>query len=270
MKKLLSFIEKFYIAIIFLILYVPIVVLIFQSFNKSKFRSVWGGFTLEWYRTLFSDGKMVDTLLTTFGIAFLAALVATLLGLVACLGINGMKGAPKALISTVTNIPLLNADTVTGIAMLLLFVRMKMLFTGFSLGLGSVLISHITFCLPYVVLSIMPRLRQSSKSTYEAALDLGASGPRAFFSVVLPDIFPGILTGFLLSFTMSIDDFVITYFTKGPGIDTISTMIYSGMKKGISPEVYALSTLMFAAILIVLYITNKLSDKNKKVKEERI
>lgn len=264
MKKLLSFIEKFYVAIIFLILYAPIIVLMVQSFNSSKYRSTWGGFSFKWYEQLFSNDKIIETLSNTLLIALLAALLATVLGLAACLGLNGMKSAPKKIIRGVTNIPLLNADIVTGIAFLLLFVRMKEMIPGFRLGFVSVLISHITFCLPYVVLSIMPRLRQSSKSTYEAALDLGASPLKAFFSVVLPDIFPGIMTGFLLSFTMSVDDFVITYFTKSSGIDTISTMVYSGMKKGISPEVYALSTLMFLSILVILFVVNKISDKKAK------
>jgi spermidine/putrescine transport system permease protein len=170
-----------------------------------------------------------------------------------------MKALPKTVIMGITNVPLLNADIVTGISLMLCFLAF-----GISLSMKTVIIAHITFNIPYVILSVMPKLKQTEKSTYEAALDLGASPIYAFFKVVFPDILPGILSGFLLAFTMSLDDFIITHFTKGAGINTISTLVYSEVRKGIKPSLYALSTLMFVAVLILLLIMNK-----PKKKEDR-
>ena len=163
----------------------------------------------------------------------------------------------------ITNIPMLNADIVTGISLMLLFVAMR-----YTLGFTSVLISHITFNIPYVILSVMPKLKQLNPHTFEAALDLGASPVYAFFKVILPDIFPGVLTGFFLAFTMSLDDFVITHFTKGPEINTLSTKIYTEVRKGIKPEIYALSTLMFIAVLLLLVLINRRNaDKREPIKK---
>lgn len=170
-----------------------------------------------------------------------------------------MKKVPRTLILGVNNIPLMNADIVTGISLMLCFIAF-----GVSLGFGTVLVAHITFNIPYVVLSVMPKMKQTEKSTYEAALDLGASPLYAFWKVILPDILPGILSGFLLAFTMSLDDFIITHFTKGPGIDTLSTKIYTEVKKGIKPEMYALSTIIFVTVLILLLLVNKAPVKQDK------
>lgn len=253
-----KFVQKFYIGIILLFLYAPIFILIILSFNKSKSRSKWGGFTLKWYQELFQNEEIMNALTTTLLIAFLSALIATVIGVAASLAINNMKRIPKSILLGITNIPMLNADIVTGISLMLLFVVLN-----YTLGFSSVLMAHITFNIPYVILSVMPKLKQLNKSTYEAALDLGATRFYAFYKVVLPDIFPGVLSGFLLAFTMSLDDFVITHFTKGASIDTLSTKIYTEVRKGIKPEMYALSTLLFIAVILLLVIINRRNDKTK-------
>ena len=254
-----KFIEKFYVGLILFFLYAPIFVLIVLSFNKSKSRSKWGGFTFHWYKELFKNESIMNALYTTLIIALLSALIATIIGTIASIAISSMKKTPRTILIGITNIPLLNADIVTGISLMLLFIAMR-----FTLGFSSVLISHITFNIPYVILSVMPKIRQLSPNTYEAALDLGASPFYAFFKVILPDIFPGVLTGFFLAFTMSLDDFVITHFTKGPQINTLSTKIYTEVRKGIKPEIYALSTLMFIAVLLLLILINRRNAEKKE------
>lgn len=257
--------QRAYLTIMLIFLYAPILTLIILSFNKSKSRAKWGGFTLKWYKELFSNQDILNALYVTLLIAFLSALIAVILGTLASVAMNSMKKKPRALLMAVTNIPMLNADIVTGISLMLLFIFMNLFFkTRIRLGFGTVLLAHITFNIPYVILSVMPKLRQINKNTYEAALDLGASPIYAFYKVILPEIFPGILSGFLLAFTMSLDDFTITYFTTGPGIDTLSTKIYTEVRKGIKPEIYALSTLMFVAVLILLVLINRKTDKKER------
>lgn len=243
-------IERIYLLIIFLFLYLPILVLIVLSFNDSKAKVVWGGFTLRWYRELLANTAVMEAFYTTIFVSLASALIATLLGTLAALGIDAMRKRGKAIMLGATNIPLLNADIVTGISMMLLFVR----FT--RLGLNTVLIAHITFNIPYVVLNVLPKLKQQSRTTYEAALDLGATPLYAFFKITWPQILPGVLSGFLMAMTMSLDDFSVTYFTKGAGINTLSTMIYTEMRKGIRPEMYALSTILFMIALILLLFMN--------------
>lgn len=250
--------QRLYIFFIVFFLYAPIVTLIVLSFNNTKSRAKWGGFTLDWYLKLFENEDIMNALTTTLVIAFSSALLATLIGTAASIAIHSMKKTPKAVIMSITNIPMLNADIVTGISLMLLFIAFH-----YTLGFTSVLMAHITFNIPYVILSVMPKLRQTNKSTYEAALDLGANHIYAFYKVILPDIFPGILSGFLLSFTMSLDDFVITHFTKGPGVDTLSTKIYTEVRKGIKPEMYALSTLLFITVMILLILINKKPKKKE-------
>ena len=250
-----KFLSRFYIGIILLFLYAPIFILIILSFNKSKSRSKWGGFTLNWYSELFKNDDLMSALSTTLIIAIISAVIATLIGTAAAIAINSMNKTPRTIMLGITNIPMLNADIVTGISLMLIFVALN-----FTLGFTSVLLAHITFNIPYVILSVMPKLRQLNPHTYEAALDLGASPFYAFFRVILPDIFSGVLSGFFLSFTMSLDDFVITYFTKGPEINTLSTKIYTEVRKGIKPEIYALSTLMFVTVLLLLIFVNRKSD----------
>lgn len=259
MSKVYSGLQKIYIALIFIFLYAPIATLIVLSFNASKTRAKWGGFSLKWYAKLFQNEEIMQALWNTLAIAFLSALIATVIGTIACISMQSMKKHSRSLIMGVTNIPMLNADIVTGISFMLLFISL-----GIRFGFGTILLSHITFNIPYVILSVMPRMKQLNPSTYEAALDLGASHLQAFFKVVFPDILPGIFSGFLMAFTMSLDDFIITHFTKGPGIDTLSTELYSQVKKGIKPEMYALSTIIFVTVLILLLLVNYTPKSRRK------
>lgn len=256
-----KFLKKLYIALIFIFLYAPMAVLIVLSFNKSKSRSKWGGFTLKWYTELFSQKDIMEALFTTIMIAIISSLVATVIGTIAALAINSFKKGPRAVMMGITNIPMLNAEIVTGISLMLLFI-----FFGIKFGFITILLAHITFNIPYVILSVMPRIKQINTSAYEAALDLGANPLKAFFKIVFPDILPGVLSGLLMSFTMSIDDFIITHFTKGAGVDTLSTKIYAQVRKGIDPKMYALSSIIFITVLILLILVNILPDKfgNKK------
>ncbi len=243
--------ENFYLALIMIFLYAPIATLMVLSFSNSKSRTQWGGFTLHWYGEMFESATIMNALQNTLVIAFASALLATVIGTAAAIAINSMKPFPKTVIMGITNIPMLNADIVTGISLMLAFIAF-----GISLGFKTILIAHITFNIPYVILSVMPKLKQTNKSVYEAAMDLGASPVYAFFKVVFPDILPGVLSGFLLAFTMSLDDFIITHFTKGAGINTLSTLIYSEVRRGIKPSMYALSTIIFVTVLVLLIITN--------------
>lgn len=255
--------KKIYLTLIFLLLYSPIATLIVLSFNNTKTRSKWGGFTGKWYLSLFHNQDIMNALYTTLIIALLSALIATVLGTAAAIGMQAMKSKIRTFFLGVTNIPMLNADIVTGISLMLLFIALR-----FTLGFSTILLAHITFNIPYVILSVLPKLKQTNKNTYEAALDLGASPAYAFYKVVFPDILPGVFSGFLLAFTMSLDDFVITHFTKGPGIDTLSTKIYSEVRKGIKPEMYALSTLLFLTVLLLLILVNFTPDTQKKDKKK--
>jgi len=247
--------QKIYIALIFIFMYAPIATLVVLSFNASKTRAKWGGFTTKWYTQLFSNSEIMQALYNTLLIALLSAVFATLIGTIAALSIQGMKKKSRAVLMSITNIPMLNAEIVTGISLMLLFL---------TFGFITILLSHITFNIPYVILSVMPRLKQLNPSVYEAALDLGASPWQAFFKVVFPDLLPGVMSGFLMAFTMSLDDFIITHFTKGPGVDTLSTKIYTEVKKGIKPEMYALSTLIFMTVLVLLILVNKAPKPKEK------
>ncbi len=259
-------ISRFYLSLIVLFLYAPIGTLMVLSFNNSRTSVKWGGFSLKWYEKLFENKTILAALGNTLLIALLSAVIATILGTSAAIAIHHMKKRKQSICLSIANIPMLNAEIVTGIAFMLLFITAGELLSKagihFEMGFGTVLIGHITFNLPYVILSVMPKLKQLNMSMYEAALDLGAGERQAFFQIVLPDIMPGVLSGFLLSFTMSLDDFVITHFVKGLGADTLSTLIYSELRKGIKPEMYALSTMMFLAVFFVLLLMN-LNPRNK-------
>ncbi len=257
MKKI---IQKIYIVLILILLYAPIITLIVLSFNSSKTRAKWGGFTLKWYKSLFSNQEIMQALYNTLAIALLSAVIATIIGTMASMAIIRMRRGLRTVFMGITNIPMLNGDIVTGISLMLLFVVCRM-----QLGFTTILMAHITFNIPYVILSVMPRLKASNRSAYEAAMDLGASPIYAFFKVTFPDILPGVLSGMLLAFTMSLDDFVITHFTKGPGVDTLSTKIYTEVRKGIKPEMYALSTLLFLTVLLLLFLINFAPQKKKKI-----
>ena len=256
-SKFGNFIKGAYLVIILLFLYLPIGTLMVLSFNKSKSMSVWTGFTTKWYGEMFSNSQILEAIWNTFSIAIVSAIIATIIGTLACMGIMAMGKRSKNVLLGLNNIPLLNADIVIGISLMMTF-----LVFGISLSWGTVLLSHVTFGIPYVLLSVLPKFKQLTPNAYEAALDLGATPAYAFRKVVLPDIGPGIVSGFLLAFTMSVDDFVITHFTRGAGINTISTLIYSQVKVGIRPTLFALSTIIFVVVLIILVITNILSNRN--------
>ena len=247
--------QKTYLILIMLFLYAPIAILIVLSFNASRSRVVWGGFTLEWYTSLVNNSTIMNALWTTFGLALLSAFISSVIGLFGAIGIYSMKKRDYKIMLFWTNIPMINADIVTGIALLLWFVRFL------PLGFSSVLLAHVTFNLPYVILCILPKLRDMDIYQYEAALDLGAAEAYAFMRILMPQILPGVLSGFLMAVTMSMDDFVITYFTKGAGVNTLSTLIYGEIRKGIKPEMYALSTVLFFIVLVLLILVNLPYDR---------
>ncbi len=264
-------ISRIYSAVLFLFLYAPIFVLIVFSFNNSTTmsRSVWSGFSFKWYAQLMQDGMLLNALRNTLVIAVIAAVVSTVLGTAAAIGINGMNKWMKRMVMNVTNLPMVNPEIVTGVSLMLLFVFFAKGMGNVSLGMFSLILAHITFCLPYVILSVMPKLRQMDSHLYEAAQDLGCSPVLAFFKVVLPEIMPGIVTGMIMAFTLSIDDFVISYFTSGT-TQTLPIFIYSMTRKRISPEINALSTLLFGTIMVLLIIVNLRQSKDKKAEENLI
>ena len=251
-----KFIKRFYLGLVLLFLYVPIGVLIIQSFNAGKSRARWEGFSLTWYRQLFSDASIMHALYVTVTVALLAALFSTILGTLAAIGIHAMKKRPQALMMTLTNIPMTMPDIVTGISLMLLFI-----FTKVERGYVTMLLAHITFDTPYVILSVLPKLKQMNKFSYEAALDLGATPFYALFHVILPEIMPGVITGAMLAFTLSLDDFTISYFTTSPLVQNLSTLIYSQARKGIKPTMNTLSALMFVSLLALLLIVNRRSKQ---------
>ena len=250
-------------GIVLMFLYVPIFVLIVFSFNETKSRSVFSGFTFEWYERLFRNDIIISSLINTIIIAVLASLISTILGTLAAIGINSMRKVPKALVMNVTNMPIINPEIVTGVSLMLLFVffaaRMNLEF-----GFVTLLIAHITFDGPYVILNIMPKFKQLDPHLAEAAQDLGCSPFKAFRKVVLPEIMPGVVSGFLMAFTYSLDDFVISYFTSGSTSQTLPITIYSMTRRKISPEINALSTLIFLTVFIVLIVKNILESKQAK------
>ncbi|MBE6778593.1 MAG: ABC transporter permease [Ruminococcaceae bacterium] len=265
--KLLS---RIYNALIFTFLYAPIVVLIIYSFNDSRNRVKWGGFTLDWYADLFQNELIMESLWLTLEIALLAAVFSTIIGTMAAVGIYSMNGRLRSLMMGVNNIPMVNPEIVTGISMMLMFVAIYRATGLLQPGFLTLLLAHITFCIPYVVLQVLPKLRQMNKHMYEAALDLGCRPFPAFFKVVMPEIMPGIITGALMAFTMSLDDFVISYLNGGSTAQNLSVTIYSMTKKPITPEINALSTLMFGSVLVLLIVVNarQVHDLNKQ-KERR-
>ena len=248
------FIKRFYVGIILLFLYLPIITLIVFSFNESKTMARWSGFSFKWFGELFTDPIILDAIFVTLSIALLASLISTVIGTLAAFGINGMKKHAKSLTLSGTYIPMINADIVTGVSMLLLFILLKI-----PRGYVTLLIAHVTFCLPYTVLSVLPRLKSMDTALYEAALDMGATPKQAMFKVVLPDIMPGVVTGFILAFTLSFDDFVISFFSTQGTLPNLSVYIYSMAKLGINPKINALSAIMFVVVIVLLIIINKRS-----------
>ncbi len=267
MKKLFATLRGVYISLIFAILYLPVAVMIVLSFNESKSYYKWEGFSFAKYEALFNNKTIMDALGTTLILGLVSAALATLIGTLGCMGMLAMKKKTESAVTAAANIPLLNADIVTGVSLMLFFSGI----VG-RMNSATLLISHITLIMPYVVLNVYPKLKQFDKSIYQAALDLGASPVKAFFKVILPDIFPGVLTGFLLALTLSIDDFTITYFTKGQGLNTLSTLIYTNRVRGILPEYYALTSLMFVTVLIlilVIQVVNMRSTLNNSAQNRK-
>ena len=253
-----QFFKKFYLALVLIFLYVPILVLIVQSFNAGKSRAKWEGFSFHWYADLFSNASIMNALWVTVSVAVVATIVATLLGTLAAIGIYSMKKRPQAFMMTVTNLPNTMPDIVTGVSLMLLYIFAKV-----DRGYWTMVLAHVTFDVPYVVLSVLPKLKQMNKHTYEAALDLGATPAYALTHVIIPECKQGIVTGALLAFTLSLDDFTISYFTTSPLVQNLSTLIYSATKLGISPTYYALSSLMFVVLLVLLLIVNHRTEDNK-------
>lgn len=265
-KKLQSFFSKFYLVIIFAFLYTPIVTLMVYSFNDSKTMGGWSGFTLKWYKQLFQNTDIMEALYTTIILAVISSIVATIIGTFAAIGISRMKRTPKNLLLNINYIPVLNPDIVTGIALMSLFIFIRPIF-NIEFGFITMLIAHITFNIPYVILAVLPKIKQLPKNVTDAALDLGATPFYAMRKVILPQIKPGIFAGLLIAFTMSVDDFVISFFTTGPGVSNLSIQIYSMARKGIKPEINALSTLMFVTVLILLLIVNRKEFTSKGAKK---
>lgn len=261
--------SRLYTILILAFMYAPILVLIVFSFNSSNSTSVFEGFSLKWYEELFKDAETLKSLYNTLVLAISSAIISTVLGTAAAVGISYMKKGPiRSIIMTLTNIPMMNADIVTGVSLMLLFVFGGSLL-GISgvLGFGTLLIAHVTFNLPYVILSVLPKLKQLDPHLSEAAQDLGCTPLKSFFKVVVPSILPGIISGMMMAFTLSIDDFVISYFASGPEFQTLPLRIYSMTKRRVTPDMYALSTLMFVAILILLILINTVKDDKKTVKK---
>lgn len=261
-------ISKIYLAFIFILLYIPILVLVLFSFNSTGNTGGFTGFSLYWYRELFKSPATFNALKNTLILAFSAAAVSTLIGTAAAVGIGKFKSrAVRGAVLSVTNVPMMNPDIVTGISMMLLFVFVgTLLKLEETLGFWTILIAHITFCLPYVILSVRPRVLQLNKSLVEAAMDLGCTPVKSFFKAELPSIMPGIVSGFIMAFTLSLDDFVISYFTTGTEFQTLPLLIYSMTKKEVTPDIYALSALMIGAVLVLLILSN-LAERKGAAKE---
>ena len=263
MKK---FFARFYIGILLVILYAPLVFIAVFSFTEAKALGNWTGFSTRLYQSLFTGGMqggsgLMKAVENTLVIAIVSAAVATLLGTIAAIGIHNLKGRKKQAIMFMNNIPMINPDIIIGVSLFLLFV-----FLHISQGMLTVILAHISFCTPYVVLSVLPKLSQMNPNIYEAALDLGATPHQALWKVMVPQLRPGMLSGFILAFTMSLDDFIITHFTTGAGVHTLSTKIYAEVKQGIKPEMYALSALIFTTVLILLCLVTRAQNSAEKAR----
>ena len=242
-----------YLALLLAFLYLPILVMFGLSFNESVTRAEWTGFTLDWYVKLFHDPSILKALATTIEVALIATFVSVIIGTLGAVGMHSMSRGWFNLLSAISNIPMTMPDIVTGVSLMLMFI-----FVNVTRGKLTMILAHIAFCIPYVMLSVLPRLQMMNPNTYEAALDLGCTPGKALCKVIIPEIVPGIVTGGLLSFTMSLDDFVISYFTSDTDVN-LAMLIYSSARKGVEPTMYALSALMFICILVLLLIVNRRS-----------
>ena len=285
MNKNNSFLNRLFMVLVFVFLYAPIVLLIIFSFNAGKSNVVWQGFSLEWYGKLLNNRLIMQSVYTTLLVSLLATVIATMAGTFAAIGFYAMRRKVREPLMTVNNIPMMNADIVTGVSLCLLFVAffngwgsfaswfnslgLFRLPTRRTMGFGTLLIAHITFNIPYVILSVGPKLRQMDKNLVDAAMDLGCTWMQAFWKVILPEIKPGIVSGALTAFTMSIDDFVISYFTAGSSASTLAMTIYGMTKKRVSPEINAISTLLFVTVLVLLAIINIREAQQERLRQTR-
>lgn len=257
MKKAIS---RIWLFLILVFLYAPIIILIIYSFNSSKTTGNWTGFSLRWYHELLHDRSIMRALVTTVEVAVTASLISTVIGTVSAIALHGSGAFSKKFLLGAAYLPMLNPDIVTGVSLMILFGSI-----GIGLGFNTMMLSHISFCVPYVILSVLPKLCGLNSNTYEAALDLGASRFNAYRKVVLPEIMPGIVSGFVISMTLSIDDFMISYFNTGGGVKNLSILIYGSTRTGVKPVYNALSAIMFLAVLVVLILVNvkKFRDRNE-------
>ena len=264
--------SKIYTALIMLFLFAPIAILLVFSFNESKSLSVFSGFSLYWYKELLRDSETLNAVKNTLLLACCASAISTVMGTAAAVGMNRLRNRYiRAVMDTATNIPMINPEIITGISLMLMFVFVGRLFgAATSLSFWTMLIAHVTFCLPYVILQVLPKLQQMDKSLPEAAMDLGCTPLRAFLKVEIPEILPGIVTGMIMAFTLSLDDFVISYFTTGNGFQTLPIRIYNMTKKTVTPKMYALATIIFFVILALLLLSNLSdSDGSQSIKAAR-
>ena len=262
--------SKIYTALIMIFLFAPMVILLVFSFNEAKSLSVFSGFSLKWYRELFRDEETLKAVVNTLVLAVLAALISTVMGTAAAVGMNKLRNKVlRTAMDSVTNIPMINPDIITGISLMLMFVFVGRFFgAATSLNFATMLLAHITFCLPYVILQVLPKLQQMDKALPEAAMDLGCTPFRAFFKAELPEIMPGVITGMIMAFTLSLDDFVISYFTSGNGFQTLPIRIYNMTKKTVTPKMYALATIIFFVILTLLLISNLYDEETVQKRRE--
>lgn len=260
--------KKMYLGLVLFFMYAPIFLLMIFSFNASRSRNTWEGFTLHWYRQLFSDPNIRRALTNTLLIAVLATIAAVAIGTLAAVSVDKLGKRKRELILSVSKVPVMMPDIVTGLTLMALFLFIFRIFGFGSLGFGTLLIAHIVFNVPYVILSVLPRLRQLDPNLYEAALDLGASPMRAFVQVILPEIWPGVVTGALLAFTLSVDDFMVSFFTTSPATQNLSMLIFSMTRRGVDPRINALSTIIFFVIMAMLFVINKRDQRLIKKREE--
>lgn len=258
----MKLLKKTYMILLLLFLYLPIFVLIIYSFNESKSRGVFTGFTLKWYVELFSDRNIQRALVNTLIIGFTSSTIATIFGTISAIGIHYLKKSRQKVYLSLNNIPVVNPDIVTGVSLMILFLTVFRIFGFGRLGFGTILIAHIVFNVPYVILSVLPKLRQIPSNLFEASLDLGATPLYTIYHIILPELRSGIIAGFVLSLTLSIDDFVISFFTTGSGVNTLSILVYSMSRRGVNPEINALSTLLFITVLLLLFLITKINEKN--------
>ena len=268
MKKRFSLLRSGYFGAVLAFLYAPIAVLIVFSFNSSKSRALWTGFTLEWYKKLFTNEMILSSLMNTVIIAVISTIVATIIGTLAAIGINAMNRWLKSLILNITYMPIINPEIVTGVSLMLLFVFVRdRMGVPVEMGFVTLILAHITFSIPYIILNVLPKLRQMDQNIYNAALDLGCNPTMAFIKVVIPEIMPGIISGFLMAFTFSVDDFIISYFVSGTTFSTLPITIYAMTRKKVSPEINALSTIVFLVVLVVLVLSNIFEAKREAEKK---